>query len=95
MLLGEATDTRAAALVSSHGSIDGCGPASVISRRYRDNSATFETTWRTTGVRLTLTEGMVAEVSGGGAHVGPGACDVRAVRPRRDTQEQQTPVPKP
>jgi hypothetical protein len=40
------------------------GPASVISRRYRDASATLETTWSTTTGRLTLTEGMVAEVSG-------------------------------
>ncbi|MGQ0434334.1 MAG: glycoside hydrolase family 15 protein [Microthrixaceae bacterium] len=39
-------------------------PAPVIDRRYRPNSATLETTWDTGGGRLTLTEGMVAEISG-------------------------------
>lgn len=39
-------------------------PAPVIDRRYRSNSATLETTWDTGAGRLTLTEGMVAEVSG-------------------------------
>ncbi len=40
------------------------GPAEVVSRRYRRDSATLETTWRTASGRLTLTEGMVAEVGG-------------------------------
>ena len=40
------------------------GPAEVISRGYRRDSATLETTWRTASGRLTLTEGMVAEVGG-------------------------------
>lgn len=40
------------------------GHASVLTRRYRPESATLETTWRTPAGRLTLTEGMVAEVSG-------------------------------
>jgi GH15 family glucan-1,4-alpha-glucosidase len=38
--------------------------AKVIVRRYRPDSATLETTWQTDGGRLTLTEGMVAEVAG-------------------------------
>jgi GH15 family glucan-1,4-alpha-glucosidase len=38
--------------------------ATVASRRYHPGSATLETTWRTEAGRLTLTEGMVAEVSG-------------------------------
>jgi GH15 family glucan-1,4-alpha-glucosidase len=33
-------------------------------RRYRANSATVETTWEAHGARLTLTEGMVAEIGG-------------------------------
>ena len=40
------------------------GPVEVVSRRYRPESATLETTWQTDTGRLTLTEGMVAEVSG-------------------------------
>lgn len=39
-------------------------PAPVVSRRYRPFSATVETTWAVDGPRLTLTEGMVAEVEG-------------------------------
>lgn len=39
-------------------------PATVVSRHYRPHSATVETTWQTSTGRLTLTEGMVAEVSG-------------------------------
>jgi len=39
-------------------------PAPVTDRRYRSNSATLETTWDTGAGQLTLTEGMVAEVSG-------------------------------
>jgi len=35
-----------------------------VERRYHHHSATLETTWSTAGARLTLTEGMVAEVSG-------------------------------
>lgn len=44
------------------------GPAQsnppVVARRYRPASATVETTWATGGARLTLTEGMVADVAG-------------------------------
>jgi len=43
------------------------GPAEaapVVDRRYHKNSATLETTWATAHGRLTLTEGMVAEVAG-------------------------------
>jgi GH15 family glucan-1,4-alpha-glucosidase len=39
-------------------------PATVISRSYHPDSATLETTWQTKDGRLTLTEGMVAEVDG-------------------------------
>ncbi|MER7443765.1 glycoside hydrolase family 15 protein [Micromonospora avicenniae] len=39
-------------------------PATVVERRYRRHSATLETTWAVGGSRLTLTEGMIAEVSG-------------------------------
>lgn len=39
-------------------------PSPVTQRRYRGHSATLETTWETAHGQLTLTEGMVAEVSG-------------------------------
>ncbi|MFE9204294.1 glycoside hydrolase family 15 protein [Micromonospora sp. NPDC007230] len=39
-------------------------PAAVVERRYRQNTATLETTWAVGNGRLTLTEGMVAEISG-------------------------------
>ncbi|MEV4808850.1 glycoside hydrolase family 15 protein [Micromonospora avicenniae] len=39
-------------------------PATVVERRYRRHSATLETTWAVGSSRLTLTEGMIAEVSG-------------------------------
>jgi GH15 family glucan-1,4-alpha-glucosidase len=39
-------------------------PATVVARRYRRDSATLETTWQTDDGRLTLTEGMVANVDG-------------------------------
>jgi GH15 family glucan-1,4-alpha-glucosidase len=39
-------------------------PAEVITRAYRSDTATLETTWQTDTGRLTLTEGMVAEVRG-------------------------------
>jgi GH15 family glucan-1,4-alpha-glucosidase len=39
-------------------------PIEIVSRAYRPDSATLETTWQTDTGRLTLTEGMVAEVSG-------------------------------
>jgi GH15 family glucan-1,4-alpha-glucosidase len=45
----------------------GLGPshdATVIVRRYRPETASLETTWRTPSGRLTLREGMVAEVAG-------------------------------
>ena len=40
------------------------GQARVIVRRYRPRTASLETTWRTQGGRLTLSEGMIAEVTG-------------------------------
>ncbi|MEV0428511.1 glycoside hydrolase family 15 protein [Micromonospora sp. NPDC050495] len=40
------------------------GPATVVARRYREHTATLETTWAVGGGRLTLAEGMVTEVSG-------------------------------
>ena len=39
-------------------------PAKVVTRRYRGDSTTLETTWQTETGRLILTEGMVAEVGG-------------------------------
>jgi GH15 family glucan-1,4-alpha-glucosidase len=39
-------------------------PAAVVERRYRDDSATLETTWTVGHGRLVLTEAMVAEVAG-------------------------------
>jgi GH15 family glucan-1,4-alpha-glucosidase len=44
--------------------VGAAGPARVVDRRYRPGAATLETTWETTGGRLTLTEGMVAELAG-------------------------------
>jgi GH15 family glucan-1,4-alpha-glucosidase len=38
--------------------------AEVVSRGYRPNTATLETTWQTDTGRMTLTEGMVADVGG-------------------------------
>ena len=40
------------------------GAAAIITRRYRPHTATLETTWDTPGGRLTLTEGMIADVTG-------------------------------
>jgi GH15 family glucan-1,4-alpha-glucosidase len=40
------------------------GPAAVRARRYRPGTATLETTWQVGPGRLTLTDGMVAEVAG-------------------------------
>ncbi|HEU4947328.1 MAG TPA: glycoside hydrolase family 15 protein [Kribbella sp.] len=39
-------------------------PATVVQRRYRQDSATLETTWVVGDARLTLTEAMIAEVAG-------------------------------
>jgi GH15 family glucan-1,4-alpha-glucosidase len=39
-------------------------PASVVRRRYRDATATLETTWSVDGGELTLADSMIAEVSG-------------------------------
>jgi GH15 family glucan-1,4-alpha-glucosidase len=41
-----------------------CGPATVVRRRYRPGTASLETTWLVDGGRLTLTEAMIAEVTG-------------------------------
>ena len=40
------------------------GPAALAGRRYRQHTATLETTWVIDGRRLTLAEGMVAELAG-------------------------------
>ena len=40
------------------------GPSALVRRRYRPDSVTLETVWRTGAGHLTLTEGMVGEVSG-------------------------------
>ena len=40
------------------------GAATVIARRYRPHTATLETIWDTPGGQLTLTEGMIADVTG-------------------------------
>ncbi|EMY36055.1 glycoside hydrolase 15-related protein [Arthrobacter crystallopoietes BAB-32] len=40
------------------------GAAKLVGRRYRENTATLETTWAVGEGRLTLTEAMVAEVAG-------------------------------
>jgi GH15 family glucan-1,4-alpha-glucosidase len=40
------------------------GGAIRVGRRYRDDTATLETTWQADGARVRLTEGMVAEVGG-------------------------------
>ncbi len=40
------------------------GPARVVARRYRPATVTAETTWETATGRLTLTEGMIGEVTG-------------------------------
>jgi GH15 family glucan-1,4-alpha-glucosidase len=39
-------------------------PTAALARRYRPHTATLETTWQVGDARLTLTEGMVAEVAG-------------------------------
>ena len=40
------------------------GPSTVVARRYHPRTATLETTWDTEGGALTLTEAMVAEITG-------------------------------
>jgi GH15 family glucan-1,4-alpha-glucosidase len=40
------------------------GPATVVSRKYRENTATLETVWAAGNGRLVLTEAMIAEVAG-------------------------------
>jgi len=66
------------------------GPAHLLQRHYRGNTATLETTWSTGGAQLTLTEAMVTEVSGAllpttllvrrlTAHGGPAAAVVRFI----------------
>jgi len=44
--------------------VGAAGRARLVERRYRLGAATLETTWETSGGRLTLTEGMVAELAG-------------------------------
>ncbi|HEY7068892.1 MAG TPA: glycoside hydrolase family 15 protein [Acidimicrobiales bacterium] len=55
------------------------GDAEVVGRRYRPGSAVLETTWRTDGGELVLTEGMVAEVAGA---LLPTFCLVRRIEAR-------------
>ena len=50
--------------VAGHFRLGPAGPATALSRRYRPDCCTLETTWQTDAGRLILTEGMVAEVSG-------------------------------
>ena len=49
---------------SGHFRLGPAAPSPVRSRRYHPESATLETTWEGESGRLTLTEGMVAEVAG-------------------------------
>ncbi|WP_443190020.1 trehalase-like domain-containing protein [Micromonospora sp. CB01531] len=58
------------------------GPAPVVERRYRQNTATLETTWAVSNGRLTLTEGMVAEISG---HLLPTSMIVRRLSAEDET----------
>lgn len=51
-------------------------PGAPVARRYRPGTATLETTWETSGGRLTLTEGMVAEL---GPRLRPATLVVRRV----------------
>lgn len=55
------------------------GDADVVERRYRDGSAVLETTWRSGGGELVLTEGMIAEVEGA---LLPTSCLVRRIEAR-------------
>jgi GH15 family glucan-1,4-alpha-glucosidase len=55
------------------------GDAEVVGRRYREGSAVLETTWRTGGGELVLTEGMIAEVEGA---LLPTLCLVRRIEAR-------------
>jgi GH15 family glucan-1,4-alpha-glucosidase len=55
------------------------GDADVLERRYRDGSAVLETTWRSGGGELVLTEGMIAEVEGA---LLPTSCLVRRIEAR-------------
>src|SRR5262245_45019562 len=58
------------------------GDADVVERRYRDGSAVLETTWRTDGGELVLTDGMIAEVEG---KLLPTSCLVRRIEARGRT----------
>ena len=49
---------------AGHFTLGPAHPAAVVSRRYRRDTATLETTWDCRGGRLTLSEGMIAEVTG-------------------------------
>ncbi|MEU5722301.1 glycoside hydrolase family 15 protein [Micromonospora sp. NPDC047738] len=57
-------------------------PAAVVKRRYRPNTATLETTWAVGNGRLTLTEGMVAEIRG---HLLPTTLIVRRLSAEEET----------
>jgi GH15 family glucan-1,4-alpha-glucosidase len=55
------------------------GVADLVARRYRDGGTVLETTWQVGGAQLVLTEGMVADVTGG---MFPSLCLVRRLEAR-------------
>jgi GH15 family glucan-1,4-alpha-glucosidase len=50
--------------IAGHFTFGPAHPADVVRRAYRRDTATLETTWDCGGARLTLVEGMIAEVAG-------------------------------
>ena len=62
---------------AGHFALGPAEPARAVARAYRDATATLETTWSLDGGRLTLTDAMVAEVTG---HLLPGTVLVRRLR---------------